>query len=78
MRQSRDTIGGVKTVDLDHWLREHAIEVFHDDADQIVYLNRATGRSTSVPRRPEISDEFARDLCFQLEVPVPVSVKPRR
>lgn len=78
MQQSRATIGRVKIVELDHWLREHAIEVFHDDADQIIYLNRATGRSTSVPQRAEISDEFARDLCFQLEVPVPVSVKPRR
>ncbi len=67
----------MKTSVLDLWLREHGIAV-NVKKEDIVYTNQATGRSTVVPRRPLITDGFARDICDQLEVPVPVSIRSQR
>jgi mRNA interferase HicA len=36
-----------------------------------VYVNRAAGRSTTVPRHAEIDDHLARKICRNLEVPLP-------
>jgi hypothetical protein len=67
----------VKTSELDHWLREHGIDG-EPKAGNVVYTNPRSGRSTTVPLRPVITNSFARDICFQLEVPIPVSIKAPR
>jgi len=36
-----------------------------------VYVNRATGKATTVPRHREINDFLARKICKDLEIPTP-------
>jgi mRNA interferase HicA len=67
----------MKTRDLDEHLRAHEIGVWFETPRHIYYLNRGTGRNTAVPRRATIDNDLARDICYQLEVPLPAGVTKR-
>ncbi len=36
-----------------------------------MYVNRPAGRSTAVPRHPEITNNMARKICKDLGIPPP-------
>jgi hypothetical protein len=44
---------------------------FAKAANHSVYVNRLTGKVSTVPRHREINDFLARKICRDLEVPDP-------
>ncbi len=43
--------------------------MYGEGAKHSKYQNTATGKKTSVPRHPEIHNDFAKDICKQLGIP---------
>jgi len=69
----------MRTRELDEHIRFYGGKVWAETPEEIVYINPVSGRVTVVPRRPQVDDWFADDVCFQLEIPKPseVPVRPR-
>ena len=61
---------GVKRTDLIRHLGNTAASSF-EDGSHSVYVNRAAGRTSTVPRHREINDFLARKICRDLEIPAP-------
>jgi predicted RNA binding protein YcfA (HicA-like mRNA interferase family) len=61
----------MKRLDLIRHLEQHGCALLREGGRHSVYVNRATGKSSSVPRHREIDDFLARKICKDLEVPVP-------
>lgn len=55
---------------LDH-LKGHDCEFLREGGRHTMYVNRAAGRSTAVPRHYEITNNMARKICKDLGVPPP-------
>lgn len=49
-------------------LKKHGCEFFREGKKHTVYINRQTGRSSTVPRHTEIPDNMARKICKDLGV----------
>jgi predicted RNA binding protein YcfA (HicA-like mRNA interferase family) len=52
-------------------LERHGCEFFREGSKHTVYVNRATGKSATIPRHREINEHLARRICKDLEVPQP-------
>lgn len=52
-------------------LEAQGCRLLREGAKHPVYVNRATGKATSVPRHREINDFLARKICRDLEVAEP-------
>ena len=61
----------MKRVDLLRWLEEHGCSLLREGGRHSVYVNRATGKSSTVPRHREINEFLARKICKDLELPAP-------
>jgi mRNA interferase HicA len=61
----------LKRRDLVRHLEAHGCELLREGARHSVYVNRAAGKTSTVPRHREIYDELARKLCRDLEIPKP-------
>ncbi len=61
----------MKRSDLIRHLESHGCELLREGGKHSVYVNRAKGKSASVPRHREINDFLARRICRALEVPEP-------
>jgi len=61
----------VKRTELVRHLEAQGCRLLREGARHSVYVNRATGNATSVPRHREISDFLARKICHDLEVVEP-------
>jgi predicted RNA binding protein YcfA (HicA-like mRNA interferase family) len=61
----------VKRVDLIRHLERHGCELLREGSSHSVYVNRARGRTSTVPRHREINDRLARKICRDLAVPEP-------
>ena len=48
-----------------------AVSCFVRGGSHSVYVNRAAGKATAVPRHREINDLLARKICRDLDVPQP-------
>jgi mRNA interferase HicA len=61
----------MKRRDLIRHLEKHGCVLFREGGKHSVYVNRATGKSSTVPRHREINDFLSRKICRDLEVPEP-------
>ena len=60
----------MKRFDLVRYLEAHGCTLLREGGRHSVYVNRATGKASAVPRHREISDMLARKICKDLEIPV--------
>jgi len=60
----------VKRVDLIRHLERHGCQLLREGGSHSIYVNRATRKSSAVPRHREVDDFLARKICKDLEVPV--------
>jgi hypothetical protein len=56
----------MKRLDVVRHLEQHGCALLRS-----VYVNRTTGKSSTVPRHREINDFLARKICRDLEIPMP-------
>jgi len=61
----------MKRLDLIRHLEQHGCGLLREGGRHSVYVNRATGKSSTVPRHREINDFLARKICRDLEIPMP-------
>ena len=52
-------------------LEEHGCELLREGANHSIFVNRATRKTSTVPRHSEINDDLARKICKDLGIPVP-------
>jgi predicted RNA binding protein YcfA (HicA-like mRNA interferase family) len=52
-------------------LERHGCELFREGGKHTVYVNRASGKSATVPRHSEINDFLVKKICKDLEVSAP-------
>lgn len=52
-------------------LKAHGCEFLREGTRHTIYVNRAPGRSTTVPRHSEITNNMARKICRDLGIPAP-------
>jgi mRNA interferase HicA len=46
-------------------------QLLREGGNHSVYVNRAAGKTSTVPRHREINDFLARKICKDLEIPKP-------
>lgn len=61
----------MKRADLLRYLEAHGCSLLREAGRHSVYVNRAAGKSSAVPRHREINDFLARKICRDLELPTP-------
>ena len=61
----------MKRRDLIRHLETHGCVLLREGAKHSVYLNRQTGKVSTVLRHREINDFLARKICRDLEIPEP-------
>jgi predicted RNA binding protein YcfA (HicA-like mRNA interferase family) len=61
----------VKRTELVRHLEAQGCPLLREGVKHSVYVNRATGKATSVPPHREINDFLARKICHDLEVVEP-------
>jgi mRNA interferase HicA len=61
----------MKRRDLIRHLEKRGCVLFREGGKHSMYVNRATGKSSTVPRHREINDFLARKICRDLELPEP-------
>ncbi|HEX8740751.1 MAG TPA: type II toxin-antitoxin system HicA family toxin [Casimicrobiaceae bacterium] len=61
----------MKRRDLIRFLERHGCDLLREGAKHSVFVNRAAGKSSTVPRHREINEHLARKICRDLEVPEP-------
>jgi predicted RNA binding protein YcfA (HicA-like mRNA interferase family) len=61
----------MKRRDLIRHLEAHGCVFLREGGNHSVYVNRLTGKVSTVPRHREINDFLARKICRDLEVPDP-------
>jgi mRNA interferase HicA len=59
----------VKRRDLLRYLRRHRCEVLREGANHTVFVNRRSGKVSTVPRHREINEYLVRKICRDLEIP---------
>jgi mRNA interferase HicA len=59
----------VKRRDLLRYLRRHRCEVLREAANHTVFVNRRSGKVSTVPRHREINEYLVRKICRDLEIP---------
>jgi predicted RNA binding protein YcfA (HicA-like mRNA interferase family) len=52
-------------------LETHGCELLRDGGSHSIYVNRAAGKTSTVPRHSEINEDLARKICRDLGVPPP-------
>jgi mRNA interferase HicA len=50
-------------------LKRHGCEFLREGTRHTVYVNRDAGRSTTIPRHSEITNNMARKICKDLGIP---------
>ena len=58
----------MKRRDLIRYLEQQGCALLREGAKHSVYVNGATGKSSTVPRHREINDFLARKICRDLEI----------
>ena len=61
----------MKRVDLVRHLEANGCQLLREGGSHSVFVNRAAGKTSTVPRHREINDFLCRKICRDLEVPVP-------
>lgn len=52
-------------------LEEHGCELLREGGNHSIFVNRAAGKTSAVPRHSEINDDLAKKICKDLGVPPP-------
>jgi len=52
-------------------LQEHGCELLREGGNHSIFVNRIAGKTSAVPRHPEINDDLAKKICRDLAVPAP-------
>ena len=52
-------------------LEEHGCELLREGANHSIFVNKAAGKTSAVPRHTEINDDLAKKIYRDLAVPVP-------
>ncbi|SFE19612.1 type II toxin-antitoxin system HicA family toxin [Spirosoma endophyticum] len=58
----------MKRLDLIRHLEKQGCELLREGGSHTLYVNRATQRSSTVPRHREINDFLARKICRDLQI----------
>lgn len=61
----------MKRADLVRYLEAHGCSLLREDGRHSVFVNRATGKASAMPRHREINDTLARKICKDLELQPP-------
>ena len=61
----------MKRRDLIRHLESYGCELLREGGSHSIYVNRAKGKTSSVPRHSEINEFLALKICRDLEVPRP-------
>lgn len=61
----------MKRTDLIRHLQSHDCELLREGSKHSVYVNRAAGKATTVPRHREVNDFLARKICRDLDIAEP-------
>ena len=61
----------MKRIELIRHLERHGAEFLREGGNHSVYVNRAKGKSSTVPRHREINEFLAQRICKDLEIPKP-------
>jgi mRNA interferase HicA len=61
----------MKRRDLLRHLERHGCTLLREGGNHSVYVNRAKGKSSAIPRHREINDFLAHKICRDLEAPEP-------
>jgi len=61
----------MKRDDLLRHLQQHGCVLLREGGKHSVFVNRATRKTTTVPRHREINDFLAKKICRDLEVQEP-------
>lgn len=61
----------MKRTDLLRFLESKGCEFLREGGRHTVYVNRAAGKSSTIPRHREINDFLARKICKDLDVQGP-------
>jgi mRNA interferase HicA len=61
----------MKRRDLLRHLEHSGCTLLREGANHTVYINRAKGKSSTIPRHREINEFLARKICRDLEAPEP-------
>jgi predicted RNA binding protein YcfA (HicA-like mRNA interferase family) len=59
----------VKRLELIRHLEMNGCQLLREGGSHSVYLNRAAGKTSTVPRHREINEFLARKICRDLEIP---------
>lgn len=60
----------MKRRDLIKHLSKHGCELLREGSNHSVFVNRATQKSSTVPRHKEINDFLVKKICKDLEIPL--------
>ncbi len=58
----------MKRIDLIRYLERNGCELLREGNNHSIFVNRASKRSTAVPRHREVNDFLARKICDDLQV----------
>jgi len=61
----------MKRVDLIRHLERHGAEFLREGGNHSVYVNRKTGKVSTVPRHRGVNEYLSRKICKDLEIPNP-------
>ena len=61
----------MKRNELVRHLEAHGCQLLREGVRHSIFVNRAAGKATSVPRHREINDLLARKICRDLEIAEP-------
>jgi predicted RNA binding protein YcfA (HicA-like mRNA interferase family) len=61
----------MKRIDLIRHLETHGVQFLREGSKHSVYVNRAAGKTSTIPRHRDINDFLAQKICKDLEVPKP-------
>lgn len=61
----------MKRIDLIRHLERHGIQFLREGSSHSIYINRAAGKVSTIPRHREINEFLAQKICKDLDVPKP-------
>jgi len=61
----------MKRIDLIRHPERHGAQFLREGGSHSVYVNRAAGKTSTIPRHREINDFLAQKICKDLEIPKP-------
>ena len=60
----------MKRRELVRHLEQHGCELLREETNHSIYVNRAAGKTSAVPRHSEINDDLAKKISKDLSVPL--------